>query len=76
MRLVDRLRKKYGIRIEDDGIWNPPDGGRRVRLYKIYTADGRLHERGLTDKGLLRECGEYGHRFVRIKRKVEEENAD
>ena len=75
MRLIDRLEKKYGISIEDDGVRYPRDGGRRVRLYKIYTADGRLHDRGLTDKGLLKECGEYGQRFVRIKKRVEGENA-
>ena len=72
MRLIDRLEKKYGLRIENDGVWDPPDGGRRVRLYKIYTADGRLWERGLTQKGLLKECGEWGQMMVQIKRKAEE----
>ncbi len=72
MRLIDRLEKKYGLRIENDGVWDPPDGGRRVRLYKVYTADGRLWERKISEKGLLKECGEWGQMMVQIKKKAEE----
>ena len=70
MRMIDRLEKKYGIKIVDDSFWSPLKG-KFVKCYKMYSADGCLWENGLSLDGIKKECGEWGKELVQIKRAVE-----
>ena len=68
--MIDRMEKKYGIRIRDDSFHHPFKN-QYVQRYKIYTADGCLWMNGLSYRGLQSECRWYGDTFKEIKRKVE-----
>ena len=67
MRGIDRLEKKYGIKIVPDGFWSQPDG-KDIKCYKMYSADGLLWEAGLSLDGIKKECGEWGHHLVQMKK--------
>lgn len=65
MKMIEKMEKKYGIKIRDDSFWNPLTG-KDCKRYKIYTADGCSWENGLTFRGLQAECREYGDTFKKI----------
>lgn len=65
MSMIERMEKKYGIKIVDDSFYHPLTG-RYYKRYKIYTADGCKWENGLTFRDLQKECREYGEEFIKI----------
>ena len=67
--MIENLERKYGIRIRDDSFWHPFKQ-KYFKRYKIFTADGCPWTNGLTYKGLLAECKEYGEEFLKIASKV------
>lgn len=71
MTVIERLEKKYGIKVVDDSFFDPLSG-RYVKRYKMYSADGCPWENGLTIKGLQAECREWGKALLEIKASVEE----
>lgn len=61
------LELKYGIKIADDGYYNPLKQ-RYVKAYKIYSADGCCWEKGLrTLKDVQAECEEWSKQLLDIK---------
>ena len=70
MRSIDRLEKKYGIKIEEYRRWIPSKR-EYVKCYKMYSADGHLWDDGLDLAGIKHECGEWGQMLVKIKRRAE-----
>jgi hypothetical protein len=71
MYTIDRLEKKYGIKVEKDFV--SAISGRQ--LYKMYSADGCPWENGLSLKGLREECAEWEKELLEIKRGVDEARA-
>lgn len=63
--MIEKMEKKYGIKIVDDSFYEPLSG-KHVKRYKIYTADGCPWEKGLSYRGLQAECREYGETFKKI----------
>ena len=61
------LESKYGIKIVDDGYYNPLKH-RYVKAYKIYSADGCCWEKGLSNlKEVQAECEEWSKQLLDIK---------
>lgn len=58
---MTRYIKKYGVYVEEDGYFDY--SGNYRKLYNLYTADGCSWDRGLTWKGVQKECKEYGDTF-------------
>ena len=50
--MIERLEKKYGIKIVDDSYWSP-FSQKLLKRYKVYTADGCEWENNMTWKRLL-----------------------
>ena len=60
MYTIDRLEKKYGIKVVEDFV--SAISGKQ--LYKMYSADGCPWENGLSLKGLREECEEW-EKFIK-----------
>lgn len=71
MYTIDRLEKKYGIKVVEDFV--SAISGKQ--LYKMYSADGCHWESGLSLKGLREECAEWEKELLEIKRGVDEARA-
>jgi hypothetical protein len=71
MYTIDRLEKKYGIKVEKDFV--SAISGKQ--LYKMYSADGCHWESGLSLKGLREECEEWGKLLLEIKQRADERKA-
>ena len=63
--MIEKMEKKYGIKVRDDSYWNPFKR-KFVKRYKIYTADGCPWENGLSFRGLQAECRKHGDVFIAI----------
>ena len=71
MTTIERLEKKYGIRVRKDFFsWDS-----NKQLYKMYSADGCPWENGLTLKGLRAECKRWEKELLEIKQGGEESRA-
>ena len=71
MTTIERLEKKYGIRVRKDFFsWES-----NKQLYKMYSADGCPWENGLTLKGLREECKRWEKELLEIKQGVDESRA-
>ena len=71
MTTIERLEKKYGIRVRKDFFsWDS-----NKQLYKMYSADGCPWENGLTLKGLGEECRRWEKELLQIKQGVDEARA-
>ena len=68
--MIERLEKKYGIKIEDDSYWHPLQQ-RWVKRYKVYTADGCEWENNMTWKRLLAMIREDKQYLLEIKAVME-----
>lgn len=68
MRSINRLEKKYGIKIVEVKHWNPCLE-KWEKHYKVFSADGRLYDWVGSFDGVKKVCGEWGHRLVAIKRR-------
>lgn len=67
MKTIERLEKKYGVRIVDDSFWHPLKG-RDVKCYKMYSADGCPWENGMrTLKDVETECKKWESALLHIK---------
>ena len=64
MTTIERLEKKYGLRVRKDFV--SPISGKQ--LYKMYSADGCPWENGLTLKGLREECKRWEKELLEIKK--------
>ena len=71
MTTIERLEKKYGIRVRKDFYSRES----RKQLYKMYSADGCPWENGLTLKGLREECRTWEKELLQIKQGVDEARA-
>jgi len=69
-RPLERLEKKYGIKIVDDSYYNPRKN-MTVTQYRIFSADGCPWENGLSYQGVFRECRDNAETLLKIKEKVE-----
>lgn len=68
MKGFKTIEKKYGIKVREDGhIWR---GDRMIEQFKIYSADGCCWEKGLSRKGVKRECEEWAVALLEIKANV------
>ena len=63
------LEKKYGIKVEEDGVYFTAIGEASPR-YKIFSADGCQWENGLTRHGVKLECETYAKQLLSIKETV------
>lgn len=63
--MLEKMEKKYGIKIVDDSYYHPMTG-KYYKRYKIYTADGCSWEKGLSYRSLQAECRQYGDTFKKI----------
>ena len=71
MTTIERLEKKYGIKVRKDFFSSES----RKQLYKMYSADGCPWENGLTLKGLREECKRWEKELLEIKQGVDESRA-
>lgn len=69
--MIERLEKKYGIKIVDDSYYSL-FYRRYLRRYKVYTADGCEWENNMTWARLLAMLREDGECLIVIKQIVEE----
>ncbi len=71
MTTIERLEKKYGIRVRKDFCsWRTG-----TQYYKMYSADGCPWENGLTLKGLREECKTWEEALLDIKKNADEARA-
>ena len=70
MTTIERLSKKYGIKVRDDSFSDPLTG-RYQKRYRMYSADGCSWEKGLTLKGLQEECKTWERQLLEIKANTE-----
>lgn len=61
------LEKKYGITVVSEEFYNPLSGKFEV-TYKMYSADGCPWEKGLSRRGVKRECEDWAEVLLEIKR--------
>lgn len=71
MTIIDRLQKKYGIRIVSEGHHFTTYGCRQVETFKVYSADGCCWDKGLTRKGLQEMCKADADALLGIKKNAE-----
>ena len=69
--MLEKLEKKYGIKIVDDSYWNPLQQ-KYLKRYRVYAADGCEWENNMTWKRLLAMLREDADRLIEIKKMVEE----
>lgn len=67
--MIEKLERKYGIKIEDDSYWHPLQQ-RFVKRYKVYSADGCSWDNNLTWRGLLAMLKEDAKALMDIKNRV------
>ena len=53
------LERKYGIKVVSEGEYYNPLTGKSKETFKIFTADGCCWEKGLSRKGVKRECEQW-----------------
>ena len=70
MTTIERLSKKYGIKVRDDSFSDPLTR-RYQKRYRMYSADGCSWEKGLTLKGLQEECKTWEKQLLEIKANTE-----
>ena len=66
MDFMQKLEKKYGIKVVEDEIYNPFTG-RTLMRQKIYSAVGCPWQNGLTKEGVKKESEIWGERLLKIK---------
>ncbi len=71
MTTIERLEKKYGIKVRED-FYSERSG---KQLYRFCSADGCPWENGLTLKGLREECKTWEAALLEIKKKADEKRA-
>ncbi len=71
MTTIERLEKKYGIKVRED-YYDWRIGKQR---YRFCNADGCPWENGMTLKGLREECKRWDEALLEIKRGVDEARA-
>lgn len=69
MSMIEKLEKKYGIRIVKENNWAPYSDKPFV-TYTIYSADGNRWETCFGYKALLAELREWGEGLKRIAQSV------
>ena len=65
------LENKYGITVVSEGHHYNPMTGASKETFKIFTADGCCWEKGLSRKGVKRECEEWSKSLLEIKENMQ-----
>lgn len=63
------LSEKYGVTVVSEGT-HFTISGRSVETFKMYSADGVCWEKGMSRKGVKRECEEWADHLLSIKNSV------
>lgn len=70
------VSEKYGITVESEGYHFNWYRDKSMETFKIYSADGVCWEKGLSRRGVKRECEEWAEQLLSIKRKVNSRRAN
>lgn len=63
------LEKKYGVKVVSEGTYFSPFTNRSWETFRIYTVDGCCWEKGLSRKGVKKECETWAKELLEIKNK-------
>ena len=65
------IEKKYGVKVVSEGYHYSMAQGKSIETFKMYSADGCCWDKGLSRKGVKKECEEWADGLLEIKRKAD-----